>query len=201
MASNNNQNEAPNTGSTIHISETFFDKYKKAIIYGVVAVIVIVAGAIIYNNYVAAPRAENASTALAKGQEYFGMEEYRAGEERIMKRLLSGAPCVLASGGGAFVAEQTRKLAKKTALTIWLKADIDVLYNRTAGRKRRPFLQCSDSKIKSKLQTYIDEEYPYYSEADIVVETKNEAVDYTVGRVLEAIQTYRQTHAKDRKNP
>lgn len=132
---------------------------------------------------------------------YFGMEEYRAGEERIMKRLLSGAPCVLASGGGAFVAEQTRKLAKKTALTIWLKADIDVLYNRTAGRKRRPFLQCSDSKIKSKLQTYIDEEYPYYSEADIVVETKNEAVDYTVGRVLEAIQTYRQTHAKDRKNP
>ena len=54
MASNNNQNEAPNTGSTIHISETFFDKYKKAIIYGVVAVIVIVAGAIIYNNYVAA---------------------------------------------------------------------------------------------------------------------------------------------------
>ena len=42
---------------------------------------------------------------------YFGMEEYRAGEERIMKRLLSGAPCVLASGGGAFVAEQTRKLA------------------------------------------------------------------------------------------
>lgn len=76
MASNNNQNEAPNTGSTIHISETFFDKYKKAIIYGVIAVIVIVAGAIIYNNYVAAPRAEKASTALAKGQEYFGMEEY-----------------------------------------------------------------------------------------------------------------------------
>ena len=64
MASNNNQNEAPNSGSTIHISETFFDKYKKAIIYGVVAVIVIVAGA------------EKASTALAKGQEYFGMEEY-----------------------------------------------------------------------------------------------------------------------------
>ena len=117
----------------------------------------------------------------------FGMEEYRAGEERIMKRLLSGSPCVLASGGGAFVADQTRQLAKKTALTVWLKADIDVLYNRTSGRKRRPFLQCSDSKIKSKLQTYIDAEYPYYSEADIVVETKNEAVDNTVERVLKAI--------------
>ena len=117
----------------------------------------------------------------------FGMEEYRAGEERIMKRLLSGSPCVLASGGGAFVADQTRQLAKKTALTVWLKADIDVLYNRTTGRKRRPFLQCSDSKIKSKLQTYIDAEYPYYSEADIVVETKNEAVDNTVERVLKAM--------------
>ena len=86
----------------------------------------------------------------------FGMEEYRAGEERIMKRLLSGSPCVLASGGGAFVADQTRQLAKKTALTVWLKADIDA-------------------------------EYPYYSEADIVVETKNEAVDNTVERVLKAI--------------
>ena len=70
----------------------------------------------------------------------FGMEEYRAGEERIMKRLLSGSPCVLASGGGAFVADQTRQLAKKTALTVWLKADIDVLYNRTTGRKKTPFL-------------------------------------------------------------
>lgn len=120
----------------------------------------------------------------------FGADEYRAGEERIMKRLLSGAPCVLASGGGAFIAEQTRKIAKEKALTIWLKADIDVLYNRTAGRKRRPFLQCSDSKIKSKLQSYIDNEYPFYSQADIMVETKNEAVENTVERVLQAINLY-----------
>lgn len=120
----------------------------------------------------------------------FGVDEYRAGEERIMKRLLSGAPCVLASGGGAFVAEQTRLLAKKNALTIWLKADLDVLYNRTAGRKRRPFLQCSDSKIKNKLQTYINDEYPYYSEADIIVETKNEAIDQTVDRVFAALKEY-----------
>lgn len=120
----------------------------------------------------------------------FGIEEYRAGEERVMKRLLQGAPCVLASGGGSFVAERTRELAKKFALTIWLKADIDVLYHRTTGRKRRPFLQCSDSKIKNRLQTYIEEEYPYYSEADIVVETKDEAVDSTVERVLNAIKEY-----------
>ena len=120
----------------------------------------------------------------------FGVDEYRAGEARIMKRLLNGNVCVLASGGGAFVAKQTREIAKQKAITIWLKADIEVLYNRTKERKRRPFLQCSDSKIKSKLQSYIDEESPFYSEADIIVETRNENVEYTVNRVLEALESY-----------
>ena len=120
----------------------------------------------------------------------FGQEEYRAGEARVMKRLLQGSPCVLASGGGSFVAEQTRRLAKNFAITIWLKADVDVLYSRTAGRKHRPFLEGNDAHLKSKLEEYISEEYPYYSEADIVVETKEEAVDNTVNRVIDAINNY-----------
>lgn len=120
----------------------------------------------------------------------FGEEEYRAGEKRVMKRLLQGNPCVLASGGGSFVAEQTRQLAKLNAVTIWLKADVDVLYNRTAGRKHRPFLEGNDSHLKNKLEKYISEEYPYYSEADIIVETKEEQVDNTVLRVIEAIDNF-----------
>ncbi|MBO5442668.1 MAG: shikimate kinase [Alphaproteobacteria bacterium] len=120
----------------------------------------------------------------------FGEEEYRAGEMRVMKRLLQGEPCVLASGGGSFVAAQTRKLAKEHAITIWLKADIDVLYNRTAGRKHRPFLEGDDSHLKNKLEKYISEEYPYYSEADIVVETREEQVDNTVNRVISAINGF-----------
>lgn len=120
----------------------------------------------------------------------FGEEEYRAGEMRVMKRLLQGSPCVLASGGGSFVAEQTRDLAKNHAVTIWLKADVDVLYNRTAGRKHRPFLEGNDSHLKNKLEKYIGEEYPYYSEADIVVETKEEQVDNTVIRVISAIESF-----------
>lgn len=76
MASTKNQNETPNSGRTVNITETFFEKNKKAIIYGVVAILIIIAGIIVYNNYIAAPRAEKASTALAKGQEYFGMEDY-----------------------------------------------------------------------------------------------------------------------------
>ena len=120
----------------------------------------------------------------------FGAEEYRAGEMRVMKRLLQGAPCVLASGGGSFVAEQTRQLAKLNALTIWLKADLELLYTRTAGRRRRPFLMGEDPLLKEKLETYIKEEYPFYSEADIVVETHDERVENTVSRVLEAIENY-----------
>ena len=118
----------------------------------------------------------------------FGEEEYRAGEMRVMKRLLSGEPCVLASGGGSFVADQTRTLAKEKAITVWLKADVDVLYARTAGRKHRPFLRGNDDKLKDKLEKYIAEEYPYYSEADIVVETREEQVDNTVFRVISALK-------------
>ena len=117
----------------------------------------------------------------------FGEEEYRAGEARVMKRLLQGEPCVLASGGGSFVAEQTRRLAKEHAITVWLKADVNVLYNRTAGRKHRPFLEGDDSHLRNKIEEYIKEEYPFYSEADIVVETKEEAVENTVLRVLDAL--------------
>lgn len=88
------------------------------------------------------------------------------------------------------MAEQTRQLAKLNAVTVWLKADVDVLYNRTAGRKHRPFLEGNDSHLKNKLEKYISEEYPYYSEADIIVETKEEQVDNTVLRVIEAINTF-----------
>ena len=142
----------------------------------------------------------------------FGEREYRAGEERVMKRLLQGNPCVLASGGGSFVAEQTRELAKSHALTIWLKADIDTLYHRTAGRTRRPFLLGDNNTVKEKLQEYITEEYPFYSEADIVVETKDEKVENTVRHVISAINRfygikpqyrsfkYFRKKAKDKKN-
>lgn len=120
----------------------------------------------------------------------FGPEEYRAGEARVMKRLLQGAPCVLASGGGSFVCDQTRKLARERAVTIWLKADVDVLCTRTAGRQRRPFLQGDDAELREKIENYVSEEYPYYSEADIVVETKEERVSDTVNRVLMSLESF-----------
>lgn len=127
----------------------------------------------------------------------FGAEEYRAGEMRVMKRLLQGEPCVLASGGGSFVAGPTREMAKAHALTVWLKADVNTLYHRTAGRKHRPFLMGADSRLKERLENYIKEEYPYYSEADIVVETKDERVENTVNRVIKAIDDFYQAEGKN----
>ncbi|MCQ2741500.1 MAG: shikimate kinase, partial [Alphaproteobacteria bacterium] len=118
-----------------------------------------------------------------------GVEEYRAGEARVMKRLLSGNSCVLASGGGSFVSEETRRLAHEKAITVWLKADVDLLCKRTAGRRHRPFLRGDDAGLKDKIEKYVQEEYPYYSEANIVVETKDEQVNETVARVVTALDS------------
>ena len=120
----------------------------------------------------------------------FGEEEYRAGEQRVMKRLLQGEPCVLASGGGSFVAKQTRELAKSNAITIWLKADVDLLCRRTSGRSHRPFIEGDDEHLKNKIEKYVSEEYPYYSEADIVVETREEQIENTVNRVIGAMNHF-----------
>lgn len=76
MANVNEQQGALNVEETLNKSEAFFLKNKKAIIYGVLAVIVVIAGVIVYNQYVSAPREDKASTALAKGQEYFQQDLY-----------------------------------------------------------------------------------------------------------------------------
>lgn len=76
MADIKNQKSASQVEETLNSSETFFLKYKKGIIAGVIALIVIIAGVIVYNTYVKAPREDKANTALAKGQEYFAAEQY-----------------------------------------------------------------------------------------------------------------------------
>ena len=76
MANVNEQQGALNVEETLNKSEAFFLKYKKAIIYGVLAVIVVIAGVIVYKQYVSAPREDKASTALAKGPEYFQQDLY-----------------------------------------------------------------------------------------------------------------------------
>ncbi len=76
MAKNQQPQDSLNVEKSINASEAFFQKHKKALLCGIAAVVVIIAGIVVYDNYVAAPREDKAGTALAKGQEYFGMEQF-----------------------------------------------------------------------------------------------------------------------------
>ena len=116
----------------------------------------------------------------------FGVDEFRLGEERMMNRLLNGTPCVLSSGGDAFLSEKTRKLAKEKAISIWLKAGGDVISKRTQGRTHRPLVPAADNR--QIVEQLIAERYPLYSEADITVESFCESPYKTVNRLLDELE-------------
>ena len=116
----------------------------------------------------------------------YGEESFRKGEEKIMERLLKGEPCVLSSGGGAFLSSKTRELAKETALSIWLKAETHVISHRTQGRKHRPLVPSADNE--KAITRLVNECYPLYAEADITVNSFNESPFRTVNRVLNLLK-------------
>lgn len=112
----------------------------------------------------------------------YGEAEFRLGEEKVMERLLNGAPCVLSSGGGAFLSAKTRALAKERAVSIWLKADADVISERTEGRTHRPLVPSMDNQ--KVIERLLKECYPLYAEADLSFESLNEPPNKTVIRLM-----------------
>lgn len=116
----------------------------------------------------------------------FGIDEFRLGEERVMNRLLNGEPCILSSGGDAFLSEKTRRLAKEKAVSIWLKAGSEVISRRTQGRTHRPLVPAADNK--KIVEQLIAERYPIYSEADITIESFRESPFKTVSRLLNELE-------------
>lgn len=116
-----------------------------------------------------------------------GEPEFRSGEHRVIARLIHDGPFVLATGGGAYLNPQTRRILKESAVTIWLKADIEVLARRVARRDTRPLLRGKDPLEVLRAQAEI--RYPIYAEADLVVETKDAAHDAAVARILDALET------------
>jgi shikimate kinase len=125
----------------------------------------------------------------------YGEDEFRRVEERVFERLLSSPPYmkIVSTGEGAFITPAVRKLALDRALTVWLKADLDLLVKRTNFRDTRPQLLNTDSKkILSQL---IRERYETYSLADITVETSDESLDRTLSKVLSAIKKRGKTNA------
>lgn len=121
--------------------------------------------------------------------ESLGEEAFRDGEKRVIARLLEAGPMVLATGGGAFMAAETRAAVKASGAAVWLRADLDTLVERTGRKNTRPLLRGGDPRVI--LQGLIDQRYPLYAEADIVVEStpKGSAEDVAYS-IIDAIKEH-----------
>lgn len=117
-----------------------------------------------------------------------GEAAFREGERRVIARLLELPPHVLATGGGAFIHPATRALIKSKAISVWLKADLEVLARRVSRKDNRPLLAGKDPL--EVLQAQADARYPAYAEADLIVETGDAAHHVTVEQVIAALNAY-----------
>lgn len=115
-----------------------------------------------------------------------GEAAFREGERKVIARLLEEGPMVLATGGGAFMDLETRTLIKQAAISVWLKAQLDVLVERTARRGGRPLLANGDPRrILARLMT---ERHPIYAEADLTVRSAASTHTTTVNAILDALR-------------
>jgi shikimate kinase len=114
--------------------------------------------------------------------------EFRRGERQVIARLLAGPPHVLATGGGAFIDPRTRALMKERAISIWLKAPLEVLMKRVSKRDHRPLLKEDDPR--AVMQRLMDERYPIYAEADLVVETGHGPHNVAVSHIIDALRAH-----------
>jgi shikimate kinase len=120
--------------------------------------------------------------------ERLGEAEFRKGEKRVMARLLERPPLVLATGGGALMDPDTRALVRERAVSVWLRADIEVLLERTSHRNDRPLIK-KDSAAQT-LRELQELREPIYAMADIVVTSDKRPADETVERVLKALKEF-----------
>jgi shikimate kinase len=117
-----------------------------------------------------------------------GETEFREGERRVILRLLDNPVHVLATGGGAFMDPITRQRIRERAISIWLRADLDLMFRRVSRRTDRPLLQVADPR--AKLQELIEQRYPVYAEADMVVDSVDGPPEATLERVVAALTAY-----------
>ena len=117
--------------------------------------------------------------------ERFGEAHFRDGERRVIARLIEGPPKVLATGGGAFVHDETRALILEKAIAVWLDADIATLVERVGRRSNRPLLAGRDAKtVLTELAAVRN---PLYAQAQIHVASKPAPHDVTVNSIVEAL--------------
>jgi shikimate kinase len=117
--------------------------------------------------------------------ERYGEAEFRALEQRVIARILENGPQVLSTGGGAFMNEQTRAAIAGHGVSVWLKADIDVLMERVSKKQNRPLLKNPDPR--AVMETLMAERYPVYATADVTVLTRDERKEVIADEVIEAL--------------
>ncbi len=126
-----------------------------------------------------------AGSSIADIFKEFGEAHFRDGEQRVIHRLLGEGPQVLATGGGAFMNPKTREAVKEHGISVWLKADLDVLMKRVSRRSHRPLLQNDDPE--GVMKRLIDERYPIYATADLKIDSKEGPHDAVVDEIVHAL--------------
>ena len=119
-----------------------------------------------------------------------GEPAFREGERRVIARLLDDPPHVLATGGGAFMNDETRRLIKEKAVSVWLKADLDILARRVSRKDTRPLVSGKDPM--AVLSELAEKRYPVYGQADLVVETGDTAHHVAVDQIIRALSAHLQ---------
>ena len=117
-----------------------------------------------------------------------GEAEFRAGEARVMRRLLEGPRMVLATGGGAMLNTDTRALMKARAVTVWMRADLETVAERVGRRDTRPLLRGRDPL--ETLKTLAEARYPIYGEADLTVDVAGGAHAQAVEAIIGALREH-----------
>src|ERR687889_1933240 len=115
----------------------------------------------------------------------YGETHFRDGERRVIARLLQEGPMVLATGGGAFMSEETRQRIAELGISVWLRADLDVLMRRVRKRTTRPLLQNSDPE--GTMRRLMELRYPVYATADITIDSHEAPHDRVVADAIKAL--------------
>ena len=117
--------------------------------------------------------------------ETHGEPHFRDGEARVIARLLDGGPAVLATGGGAFMNADTRAAVAEKGISVWLEADVDLLFARVRRRSNRPLLENPDPE--GTLRRLVAERHPVYALADIIVQSRDVPHDIICDDVIAAL--------------
>jgi shikimate kinase len=126
----------------------------------------------------------------------YGETEFRALERRVIARLLEEGGRVVSTGGGAFMNAQTRQAIAERAVSVWLKADIDVLMERVMKNRNRPLLKTSDPR--AVMERLMAERHPVYALADVTVQSRDEPKEVIAQDVLGALVRHLEA-GKDRE--